>query len=150
MAAKTKSDEQRRSSQLNASSTAQCQHQRPEDQQQQRRRQQPIDVGASGGKRPSNGGGGGSSGGNPPCRTSAGNGLVGDRATTMATMTMAPREGAGAVTAAAVTPTAGVVIRVLISGAHASFLHMRVFPSTTAGQVRNEERAELSRMFMRG
>lgn len=29
----------------------------------------------------------------------------------------------------------GVVIRVLISGAHASFLHMRVFPSTTAGQV---------------
>lgn len=31
--------------------------------------------------------------------------------------------------------TEGVVIRVMISGAHASFLHMRVFPSTTAGQV---------------
>lgn len=29
----------------------------------------------------------------------------------------------------------GVVIRVVISGPHASFLHMRVFPSTTAGQV---------------
>ncbi len=41
---------------------------------------------------------------------------------------------AAAVLAAA--PGTGVVIRVFISGAHASFLHIRVFPSTTAGQVR--------------
>ena len=73
-------------------------------------------------------------------------------------MATRPKEGSGAETEVAaaqageargpapavpvpVTPAAGVVIRVLISGAHASFLHMRVFPSTTAGQVR-EGRAQ--------
>lgn len=43
-------------------------------------------------------------------------------------------EGMGMETEAAAAPS-GVVIRVFISGANASFLHMRVFPSTTAGQV---------------
>lgn len=48
-----------------------------------------------------------------------------------------PEEGAGfsGTAAAAEVACDGVVIRVLISGAHSSFLHMRVFPSTTAGQV---------------
>ena len=41
----------------------------------------------------------------------------------------------GPTTKPAAAAPGGVVIRVLISGAHASFLHMRVFPSTTAGQV---------------
>lgn len=53
-------------------------------------------------------------------------------AVTATTATEAPTPTAAAVAA----PAAGVVIRVLISGAHASFLHIRVFPSTTAGQVR--------------
>lgn len=43
-------------------------------------------------------------------------------------------EVTGMGTESAAAPS-GVVIRVFISGANASFLHMRVFPSTTAGQV---------------
>ena len=88
---------------------------------------------------------GNSSSGDPGCTNTsnpepvpAGHGMTDAAAIARAETAEAGAEaGIGAVDAVAPPAApAGVVIRVLISGPHASFLHMRVFPSTTAGQVR--------------
>ncbi|CAM9860812.1 unnamed protein product [Ectocarpus sp. 12 AP-2014] len=104
-----------------------------------------VGIRSSSGTSSGGGGGGGSTNGDSREKSMDGD-LIGDETAALAART---REGSGVTVAAAAAaatenlspplpvaaPSEGVVIRVLISGAHASFLHMRVFPSTTAGQV---------------
>ncbi|CAM9975570.1 unnamed protein product, partial [Ectocarpus sp. 8 AP-2014] len=101
-----------------------------------------VGIRSSSGTSSVGGGGGGSTNGDSREKSMDGD-LIGDETAALAAR---PREGSGETAAAAAkenlspplpvaAPSEGVVIRVLISGAHASFLHMRVFPSTTAGQV---------------
>lgn len=105
--------------------------------------QRSVGIRSSSGTSSGGGGGGGSTNGDSREKSMDGD-LIGDETGALAART---REGSGVTAAAAAAkenlsppspvaaPSEGVVIRVLISGAHASFLHMRVFPSTTAGQV---------------
>ncbi|CAM9743230.1 unnamed protein product [Ectocarpus sp. 6 AP-2014] len=104
--------------------------------------QRSVGIRSSSGASSGGGDGGGSTNGDSREKSMHGD-VIGDETAALAAR---PREGSGVTAAAAAkenlspplpvaAPSEGVVIRVLISGAHASFLHMRVFPSTTAGQV---------------